>query len=176
MAVDPATIDLLVMDVDGVLTDGRIWYDDAQRELKGFDAKDGAGLKYWHRAQGPRKKKKTSAILTGRSSPLVERRGAELGVTVIRQGAKDKLPVLREILAELNVSAERAAYMGDDLPDLPCMRACGLSIAVADAVEEVRATADWVSPCGGGCGAVRWAIERLLRAGGLWDQIMSQYA
>ena len=169
MAVDPATIDLLVLDVDGVLTDGLVFYDDAGRELKAFDVKDGAGIKYWHRVG------KRSAILTGRSSPLVERRGGELGVTVIRQGAMDKLPVLREILAELNVPAERAAYIGDDLPDLPAMRECGLAITVADAVEEIIGAADWVSPHNGGRGAVRWAVERLLRAGGLWDGILSRY-
>lgn len=168
-AADPATIELLVLDVDGVLTDGRITYDDRGHELKSFNVRDGAGLKYWHRV-GNR-----SAILTGRDSPVVARRAGELGISVVRQKALTKLPVLEEILAELDVRAERTAYMGDDLPDIPPMRACGLGITVADATDEVKDLADWVAPQVGGAGAVRWAIERLLRASDKWDTIMQRY-
>ncbi len=166
---DPETIDLLILDVDGVLTDGRIIYDTAGAESKAFNVRDGAGLKYWARAG------KASAIITGRRSEVVERRAAELDVNVVRQGALNKLPALEEVLAELNVPAERTAYMGDDLPDIPVMRACGLGITVADAVGEVKQLADWISPVVGGGGAVRWAIEKLLRAGDLWDTIMRRY-
>ena len=164
-----ASIDLLVLDVDGVLTDGRITYDDAGREMKSFHVQDGSGLKYWHRSG------KRSAVITGRTSDVVTRRMTELGVSVIRQGALDKLPVLQEILQELDVPADRVAYMGDDLPDLPAMRACGLKITVPSAADEVKAIADWVSPQPGGHGAVRWAIERLLRDSGLWSDIIRRY-
>ncbi|NLF33054.1 MAG: HAD hydrolase family protein [Planctomycetes bacterium] len=170
MSIDPTTIDLLVLDVDGVLTDGRIIYDDAGGELKMFHVQDGSGLKYWHRAG------KRSAILTGRRSGVVDRRAAELGVSLVRQGSIDKLPALREILAEMRVDPARAAYMGDDLPDLPAMRICGLKIGVPNAVEEIQAVADWIAPVPGGHGAVRWAIEKLLRESGLWATVMARYA
>ncbi|MFW6154108.1 MAG: KdsC family phosphatase [Planctomycetota bacterium] len=168
--VDPTTIDLLVLDVDGVLTDGRITYDDAGRELKTFHVQDGSGIKYWHRAG------KRSAIITGRRSNVVDRRAGELGVSLVRQGAIDKLPALREILAELDVEPARVAYMGDDLPDLPAMRICGLKIAVPNAVDEIKTVADWIAPVAGGHGAVRWAIEKLLRDSGLWATLMTRYA
>jgi len=167
--VEAANIDLLVLDVDGVLTDGRITYDDTGRETKSFCVTDGSGLKYWHRSG------KQSAIITGRESEAVARRAAELGVTAVRQKALDKLPALEEVLQQLGIAPERAAYMGDDLPDLPAMRAVGLKIAVPDAAEEVRQIADWISPVGGGRGAVRWAIERLLRESDLWPAVMRRY-
>jgi len=169
MRGNPAEIDLLVLDVDGVLTDGRIIYDDAGGELKCFCVQDGAGLKFWHRAG------KKSAIITGRSSGVTIRRAAELGITIVRQGALNKLPALHEILGELNIPAERAAYMGDDLPDIPPMRECGLSITVQNAVEEVKQLAHWTAPRSGGHGAVRWTIEELLKAGGSWDTILARY-
>jgi 3-deoxy-D-manno-octulosonate 8-phosphate phosphatase (KDO 8-P phosphatase) len=167
---DPAAIELLILDVDGVLTDGRLIYTDDGGEGKAFNSKDGAGIKYWHRAG------KRSAFLTGRQSAIVDRRGAELGVHAIRQGALVKLPVFHEILASLGVPPEKAAYMGDDLPDLPSMREAGLAITVADAVDEVKAVSDWVAPQVGGKGAARWAIERLLRACGQWTTIVERYA
>ena len=166
---DPADIELLVLDVDGVLTDGRIVYDDAGREAKAFCVRDGAGLKLWHRAG------KRSAFLTGRQSGIVDRRAQELGVHAVRQGALVKLPAFQDILAELGAAPQRTAYVGDDLPDIPPMRQAGLAIAVADAVDEVKALADWVAPRPGGRGAVRWAIEQLLRAGGQWAKIMERY-
>ena len=131
--------------------------------------RDGSGIKYWHRAG------KRSAILTGRHSEAVARRAQELGVSAIRQGQVTKLPVLHEILAELDVRAERTAYIGDDLPDLPPMRACGLAITVPNAAEEVKRVAHWISPRAGGDGAVRWAVERLLHAGGHWPAILRRY-
>lgn len=162
-------IDVLVLDVDGVLTDGGIAYTAGGDEVKQFHVRDGSGLKYWHRSG------KRSAILSGRSSPVVERRARELGIECVRLGAKDKLPVLHDILAQLAVSPACCAYVGDDLPDLPPMRACGLSIAVADGAAEVRETADAVTEQGGGRGAVREVIEALLRAQGLWATILSRY-
>ncbi len=167
---DPRDIDLLVLDVDGVLSDGRIVYDQTGREIKSFSVLDGAGIKYWHRAG------KTSAILSGRASGVVDIRAKELGIPIVRQGALDKLPVLREILDQAGVPAERTAYIGDDLPDIPPMRAVGLAITVANGVEEVKAIADHVVDARGGEGAVRLAIEWLLKSGGLWDTILKRYA
>lgn len=167
--IDAADVQLLVLDVDGVLTDGHIIYDDQGRELKFFCVQDGAGLKYWHRAG------RRSAVITGRESPIVARRAEELGLAAVRQKALNKLPALREVLAELDVPAERTAYVGDDLPDIPPMRECGLRFAVDNAVDEVKRVADCVIPRRGGNGAVRWVIEKLLRDAGLWQGILQRY-
>ena len=137
--------------------------------MKAFCVQDGAGLKYWHRSG------KRSAIITGRSSEVVDRRAAELGVSMVIQGAVNKLPAMERILGELDGRADRTAYMGDDLPDIPAMRMAGLKITVPDAAKEVKAMADWISPRPGGHGAVRWAIERMLRDSGLWPTIMQRY-
>ncbi len=168
-AVIPDGIELLVLDVDGVLTDGGIILDSAGVELKRFCALDGAGIKYFQRVG------KTVAILSGRTSEAVTARAAELGVGLVRQGAKVKLPVYREILAELGLDEKQAAVMGDDLPDLPMMRHCGLAIAPANAVRDVRAAAGLVTRAAGGDGAVREAVEAILKAAGLWQQIMRRY-
>lgn len=162
-------IELLVLDADGVLTDGRIVLDADGRELKRFHALDGAGMKYWQRAG------KRIAIISGRASAALTFRAAELGVTIVRQNAKDKLPVYESLLDELGLSDAQAAVMGDDLPDLPIMRRCGLAIAPANAVEEVRRAAGLVTQRGGGEGAVREAVEFILRAGGDWERIMQRY-
>lgn len=162
-------IELLVLDVDGVLTDGSIVLDAEGRELKRFCVLDGAGMKYWQRAG------KRIALISGRASPAVTFRAAELGVTLVRQNAKDKLPVYECVLGELGLSDAQAAVMGDDLPDLPMMRRCGVAIAPAGAVEEVRQAADLVTRCGGGRGAVREAVEWILRGSGQWDRIMQRY-
>jgi 3-deoxy-D-manno-octulosonate 8-phosphate phosphatase (KDO 8-P phosphatase) len=155
-----ARIDLLLLDVDGVLTDGSIVYTDGGEELKRFHVRDGSGLKLW-RAAGKR-----AAIVSGRSSPAVDRRAAELGVAPVLQGRDDKLAALGEVLAGLRLTADRVCAVGDDLPDLPVMRACGLAVAVADACEEVRAAADLTTITPGGRGAVREAVEWLLKLQG----------
>jgi len=167
--MDFSKIELLVLDVDGVLTDGRVTLTGDGDEVKSFHVRDGAGMKYWKRAGGK------LAIITGRGSPAVTRRAKELDVDVVRMSAKVKLPVLVEILDELGVPADRTAVMGDDLTDIPLMRHCGFSIAVADAVEEVRQRVDHVTETPGGHGAVREVIEMILKGSGRWDQIMARY-
>jgi YrbI family 3-deoxy-D-manno-octulosonate 8-phosphate phosphatase len=139
-------IELLVLDVDGVLTDGGIVYGSGGLEVKQFHVRDGSGLKYWHLAG------KRSAILTGRSSPVVETRAAELGIATVVQGAADKLQAYRRLLDETETSPEAVCYVGDDLPDLPPLRHCGLAVAVADACPEVVADAHYVTRGPGGRG------------------------
>jgi len=164
-----AGIELLVLDVDGVLTDGRIILTSSGQEIKQFSAKDGAGMKYWKRAG------KKLALISGRGSEPVMWRAEELGVDAVRLGAKDKLPAYREILAELAVGDERTAAIGDDLTDLPVLRRCGFPVAVADAAEEVRAVAAYVTNLPGGAGCVRETIEMILKAAGLWETILARY-
>ena len=160
-------IEMLVMDVDGVLTDGSIVYTDQGAESKAFHVRDGSGLKMWM-VQG-----KKAALLTGRESPVVARRAAELGLTSVVQGAKDKLAAFTRLLAELNLRADQAAYMGDDLPDLAVLRCCGLAVAVADACPEARGQAQYVTGLPGGRGAVRETIELVLRAQGRWQEAVA---
>ncbi len=166
---DLKNIDLLVLDVDGVLTDGRITYSDAGQELKSFHVRDGSGMKYWKRCG------RKLAIVTGRGGPVVTRRADELGVDAVRMNAKDKLSALREVFEELAASPERTAVIGDDLTDLPMLRCCGYPVAVADAVAEVRAAAAYVTDLPGGAGAVRETIEHILRAAGDWQTVLARY-
>jgi len=155
-------IELLVVDVDGVLTAGAIVYADNGVEVKTFHVRDGSAIKIWHRAG------KQAAILTGRSSPVVEIRAKELNVGLIVQGASDKLAGFRQILEASGCCAEQVCYMGDDLPDLPVLRQCCLAVAVADACPEVIANAHYVTRAAGGQGAVREVIELILRCQGAW--------
>jgi 3-deoxy-D-manno-octulosonate 8-phosphate phosphatase (KDO 8-P phosphatase) len=164
-----ARIHFLVLDVDGVMTDGSITYTSSGEEMTSFNAKDGAGLKYWARA-GHR-----AGIITGRSSPVVLRRAKELDIAFVEMDAKDKLPALERMLAAAGVRAEEAAMIGDDLPDLPLIRRVGLGVAVADAVEEVREAAAMVTQARGGRGAVREVVECVLKSQGKWGEIMERY-
>lgn len=166
---DFATIELLVLDVDGVLTDGRIMLTEDGREVKAFHVRDGSGMKYWRRVG------RKLAMISGRSSPAVTARAKELGVDAVRLNAKDKLTAYEDVLAELGVPADRTAVIGDDLTDLPMMRRCGLPVAVADAVDEVRQAAAFVTELPGGGGCVREVIERILKAAGEWDRILARY-
>ena len=163
-----AAIDLLVLDVDGVLTAGGIVYADNGVELKTFHVRDGSALKIWQQAS------KRAAAITGRSSPVVQVRAAELGLEPVVQGAADKLVAYRQILALTATRPEQVAYIGDDLPDLPVLRHCGLAVAVADACAEVRAVAHYVTRAGGGRGAVREAVELVLRCQGAWQQVVER--
>src|SRR5262249_45088747 len=142
---------------------GGIVYGSGGLELKQFHVRDGSGLKVWHQAG------KRSALITGRSAPLVEVRAAELGVTRVFQGAADKLAVYRGLLTEVNVPAAAVCYVGADLPDRPPLRRCGLAVAVADACAEARAEAHHVTRAPGGGGAVRETIELILRCQGAWQ-------
>jgi len=166
---DLSGIRLLVLDVDGVMTDGRICLDADGRETKVFHVTDGAGMKYWQRVG------REIAIISGRDAPATAHRAKELGVRHLRQGVKVKLPVYESILAELGLKPEQTAVMGDDLPDLPLLRRCGFAIAPANAVAEVRAEAELVTERRGGAGAVREAIEFILRRTGDWETVMRRY-
>ena len=167
--IDYSRIDLLVLDVDGVLTDGRIVLTGDGDEIKSFSVRDESGMKYWKRLG------KQIAIITGRGSPAVARRARELDVDALRMNVKDKLPVLAEILTELDIPADRAAAMGDDLTDIPVLRHCALAAAPADASEEVLQIAHHVTKRPGGAGCVREIIELILRGAGLWEQILARY-
>ncbi len=166
---DPASIRLLVLDVDGVLTDGRITLDGEHPEPKTFHVRDGLAIRQWI-VHGGR-----CAIVTGRSSPAVRARAAELGIGPVVQGAGDKAEALARVLAATGVPAAETAAMGDDLPDLPMLRAVGRPLAPADAVDEVRAASAWTSASPGGRGAVREAIEHLMRASGAWDAVVASF-
>lgn len=164
-----AKIELLVLDVDGVLTDGSIVYTADGVELKRFHVRDGSALKFWHN-QGKR-----SAIISGRKSPAVDLRAGELGIGIVLQGQPDKVPSLGVILNETGLAAEQICAVGDDLPDLPVLNRVGLAIAPADACAEVRERVDHVTDSAGGHGAVRDAIEWLLKLQGRWDGIVADF-
>jgi YrbI family 3-deoxy-D-manno-octulosonate 8-phosphate phosphatase len=165
-----ARVRLLLLDVDGVLTDGGIAWDADGVEQKTFNIRDGLGLRLWQRSGG------TAAIVTGRSSSVVRIRAEELGIGIVRQGVEDKLATAAEVIAACGLSWEQAAFVGDDLPDLPVVMRCGLGVAVADACPELVAAADLVTGRSGGRGAVREVIERLLQARGDWEAIVRGYA
>jgi 3-deoxy-D-manno-octulosonate 8-phosphate phosphatase (KDO 8-P phosphatase) len=158
-------IRLLVMDVDGVLTDGRMVLSDKGDELKMFHTHDGIGLALAHRAG------LKTALVTGETSPIAKARGDKLGVDTVVLGARRKGEVVEALLTQAGLPAEALAYIGDDLLDIPALQRAGLAIAVADAVPDVRALAHFVTQAPGGHGAVRECIELLLRAQGAWDAV-----
>ena len=160
---------LFLVDVDGVLTDGGIVYDGGGREIKRFHVRDGHGIKLLQRAGVE------VGIITGRTSEVVALRARELGISLVRQGAWDKVAVWREILAEKGISPAETAYVGDDIVDVPLMRRVGFAATVADAEGYVREAADFVSARSGGQGAVREIIEFLLRSSGAWEKVASGY-
>lgn len=163
-------IRMLVLDADGVLTDGRIFYTDDGSEAKSFHVRDGHGIKLLMRAGIG------VAIITGRISRAVEHRARDLGIEHFVQGAKDKKSALLELSRQVNIEPDEMAYMGDDVVDLPAMALCGLSMAPADAAEMVRRKADIVTVARGGNGAVREAIEIVLKRLGLYEKAMERYA
>jgi 3-deoxy-D-manno-octulosonate 8-phosphate phosphatase (KDO 8-P phosphatase) len=160
--VRPASIRLLVLDVDGVLTDGSLLYGPSGEEVKRFHVQDGLAV------VAARRSGLEVAVITGRASAAVTRRMAELGLGEVHQGVEDKLAALRGVLERLGVAEDEVAVMGDDLTDLPLMRRAGLALAPANAVAEVRRAAHWVSRRRGGEGAVREAVEMLLRSRRAW--------
>ena len=157
-----ARIRLLVLDVDGVLTDGVLVYGASGEETKRFHVRDGLAI------QAARRAGLEIAVVSGRASAAVTRRMSELGVVEVHQGVADKESLLRGLLARLGVKAVETAVMGDDLLDLPLMRIVGLAMAPSDAVLDVRRAAGWVSGAAGGHGAVREAVELLLRSRKAW--------
>ena len=170
LAERAAKIELLLLDVDGVLTDGSIVYTDEGAELKRFHVRDGSGLKLWHNLG------KRSAIVSGRRSKAVERRAAELGIAPVLQGRDDKVSALDAVLAATGLQSEQVCAIGDDLPDVPVARRVGLAAAVADACPELRAAAHYVTTVPGGRGAVRDLVEWLLKLRGEWDTVVGRYA
>lgn len=165
-----ARVRMLALDVDGVLTDGRLYYSDNGGEMKAFNIKDGLGIKLLQQA-GVR-----VAIVTGRTSTMVARRAQELGIDNIIQGREDKREALLELCQQQDLSMEDCAYMGDDLPDLGAIVSAGLGMTVADGSATVRAAADWVSSLPGGAGAVREACEFILTARGDLLSAESEFA
>ena len=161
---------MILSDVDGVLTDGGITFDNQGIETKRFHVRDGLGIRLWQKAGGQ------FGLLTARSSHIVKIRAAELGIDIIRQGFSDKLPVARQLMDESKLTAEQVCYVGDDLTDLQLMSQVGLGVAVSDAAEEVRATAHLVTKLGGGQGAVRELIETILKSQGRWKEIIRSYS
>ena len=162
-------IQLILSDVDGVLTDGGIVYNNQGIETKRFFARDGLGIALWLRAGHK------YGILTARTSHIVKVRADELGVDLVRQGFENKLPVAKEIIDQLALSTEQVCYIGDDLPDLAVMNLVGLGVAVADAADDVRNGADYVSQRGGGRGAVRETIELILKSQRRWENLIQRY-
>ena len=162
-------IKLLALDVDGVLTDGSIYISPAGEVFKGFNAKDGMGISCALRNN------LQIAVITGRQSPIVERRCEELGIKLFMQGVKDKRMALEQMAKELGLTPNEIAYMGDDLNDIPAFAAAGLNIAPADASIEVLAVADIVTKAKGGHGAVREAITMILAAQDNWNIIVNSY-
>lgn len=162
-------IQLLVLDVDGVLSDGRLYFSNGGEEIKNFHIQDGLGIKLLARGGVE------TAIITGRSSNIVARRAEQLGIRHVMQGREDKLAALQELCTLQVLDLNRIAYMGDDLPDLAAIRRVGLGLTVANANPVVRAHADWVSQYNGGDGAVREACELILDAQGKLQALIDEY-
>jgi 3-deoxy-D-manno-octulosonate 8-phosphate phosphatase (KDO 8-P phosphatase) len=159
-------IKLLLLDVDGVLTDGKIHLDDEGREMKVFDMHDGHGITLLHRAGIQ------VGIISGRSSRSVELRAKQLSIQEVHQGVADKVKVYEEILSRCRLKDEEVAYIGDDLVDLPLLRRVGLPVVVANAHEAVKKNVDWVTKRAGGAGAVREVVDHLLKSQGKWSELV----
>lgn len=160
---------LLLLDCDGVLTDGTITPVVGGDELKSFHTRDGHGLVMLHRAG------LNSGIISGRTSRLVETRAADLGIRYVRQGAFDKTAAFESLLADAAIEPTEIAYVGDDVVDIPLMRRSHLAVAVADATPDTRDAAHYVTRLPGGRGAVREVCELILKAQGRWDELMKKY-
>jgi len=164
-----ARIRLVIFDVDGVLTDGSLFVGDDGQEYKAFNSRDGHGIKMLL------KYGVEVAIITGRTSKVVEHRMANLGITHVYQGKLDKLPAYEELRGKLGISQEETAYVGDDVVDLPVMRQVGLAIAVQDAHPLVRQHSHWQTPSAGGRGAARDVCEMLMEAKGVLQRELGRY-
>ncbi|MGL4605144.1 MAG: KdsC family phosphatase [Iodobacter sp.] len=170
MTTDKAkAVSLMIFDVDGVMTDGSLYYTDAGEEIKAFNSLDGHGLKML-RASGVK-----LAIITGRTSRLVEKRAKDLGVDFLYQGSGDKQASFEQLLIAAGVSKEVCGYMGDDVIDIPVMRRVAFAVAVPDSPELVRKHADYVTGSQGGHGAVREVCEYLMQVQGTFDAAMAPY-
>lgn len=164
------TIKLLILDVDGVLTDGSIILDNDGNELKAFHVRDGHGIKMLHSIGV------YVAIITGRYSKVVERRAHELGITEIYQKCHVKSAAYKHLTEKLNISDSEIAYIGDDIVDLSIMKKVALPIAVADAADETKATALFITKMPGGRGAVREICDLIIKAKGKWEELLNEYS
>jgi 3-deoxy-D-manno-octulosonate 8-phosphate phosphatase (KDO 8-P phosphatase) len=167
-AAQLAAIEFLLLDVDGVLTDGRIWFDHEGREYKQFHVHDASGLVQWHRLGG------RSGLLSGRGGEGIDRRAHELGVHELLLRRTDKTEAFDELLQRQGLDAQQVAYVGDDLLDLPVMWRVGFAATVPQARPEALAAAHFVSARAAGFGAVRDVVEELLRARGRWDEVVAK--
>ncbi len=168
-----ANIQVLIMDVDGVMTDAKLYLvpdrDGKIVETKGFDAQDGIALQ-WARWHGIK-----TGVISGRDSPATAERARQVGMSWVFQGHIEKIPLFEQIMSEAGVTKERVAYIGDDLTDVVIFRRVGLSFATANARPEAKQTANAVLDAAGGSGAVREVIELLLKARGAWDALLKKY-
>jgi len=162
-------IELLLVDVDGVLTDGVIAIDDKGVETKHFHVRDGSAFHLWKKAG------KKAAILSGRWAPLVDRRAAELGIAPVIQGAAQKGGPFRALLRDLGLDPAQVCYVGDDLADLPVLNAVGLAACPADAAPEVRESVQFIASVPGGRGAIREVVEVILKHQGMWNDLVDRY-
>lgn len=162
-------VELLIFDVDGVLTNGQLIFGSEGEVMKVFHSQDGLGITAAHRAG------LKTAIITGRETEMVRRRGSELRITDVYQGSMDKVQAFEELLARYKLNPEQVAYVGDDLNDLAVMTRVGLACAVANAVSDVRARAHFITAREGGKGGVREVIELILKAQGKWEAVVEAY-
>ncbi len=162
-------IRLVIFDVDGVLTDGKLYFDETGREYKCFHARDGHGIKML-RTTGVE-----SAVISGRQAASVSRRMENLGIDLVFQGVEDKLAVFRSMCRKMQLSPEQVAHVGDDLLDLPVMRQAGFSVAVADANHTIVPYAHWQTRCAGGCGAAREVCDLIMAAQGTLPGVIARY-
>ena len=160
---------LLILDVDGVLTDGRLFFDDKGKEYKCFHARDGHGIKLL------RQTGVEVAVISGRKSNSVALRMKSLGVEYVYQGHENKIAAFNDIIQALSIQPEQVAYVGDDLLDLPIMKRVGLSIAVNDANDPVKEYADWCAKTPGGQGAVREICDFIMQSQGTFESILKSY-
>lgn len=162
-------IRLAIFDVDGVLTNGTLFLSDGGEEYKAFNSRDGHGMKMLV-ANGV-----DTAIITGRQSEVVRHRSRDIGIKHLHQGAREKLPVYEQLIAEANLAPEQTAFVGDDIVDLPIMLKVGLAVAVSDAHPMVREHSHWITPSAGGCGAAREFCEMVMFAQGTYAEEMRRY-
>jgi YrbI family 3-deoxy-D-manno-octulosonate 8-phosphate phosphatase len=162
-------IQLILSDVDGVMTDGGIIFDNQGIEVKRFHVRDGLGIRLWQKTGG------RFGIITARNSHIVKLRATELGIDIVRQGFSEKLPAARDVVADAGLTMDAVCYIGDDLTDLPVLKNVGIGVAVADAAGEVREAANYVTEARGGQGAVRETIEQILKAQHRWNDVIAKY-
>jgi len=162
-------IEMILSDVDGVLTDGGVVFDNNGIETKKFRIRDGMGIKLWMRAGFH------FGIITARTSHIVKVRATELGIDLVRQGFEDKLTIAREIMKDHQLTPEQVCFIGDDLTDIPLMKSVGLGVAVGNAAAEVKTAAVHTTKLDGGQGAVRELVETILKAKNRWADVIQRY-